>query len=72
MLHAGRSMGSMKLSLESHNTDESPAAGAWVLIEAGQQVGMGKSGRALTPNDRNTELSASCGVKLYALVHAVY
>ena len=72
MLHASRSTESMNLSLESYSTDESRAVvGVWVLIGAGQQEGVGRSGWTLTPNVRNTELSASWGVKLYALVHVV-
>ena len=41
-----------------NGTDEGAAVGAWVLLEAGQQVGVRRSGQALTPNVRNAELSA--------------
>ena len=51
----------MKLPSKSYGTDESAAVGVWALLEAGQQEGVGRSGRALTPNVRNTELSSSCG-----------
>ena len=40
-----------------NNTDEGVALGAWVLLEAGQQEGVRRSGRALTPNVRHAELS---------------
>ena len=49
----------MKLPSKSYRTDESAAVGAWVLLEAGQQEGVRRSGRVLTPNVRNTELSSS-------------
>ena len=56
MLHADGSTNSMKLPLKSYSTDEGAAVGAWVLPEARQQEGVRRSGRALTPNVRNTEL----------------
>ena len=43
---------------ESYSTDEGATVGAWVLLEAGKQGGVRKSGRTLTPNVRNGELSA--------------
>ena len=45
-------------SRTAYSTDEGDAVGAWVLLQAGQQEGVGRSGRALTPNFRNAELSA--------------
>ena len=49
------------LLLESYSTDEGAAIiGAWALLEAGQQEGVRTSGRALTPNVRNVDLSALC------------
>ena len=46
------------MPLESYSTDEGAAVGAWVLLEAVEQRGVRRSGRALTPNVRNAELSA--------------
>ena len=43
--------------LELYSTDEGTIVGAWVLLEAGAQGCVGRLGRALTPNDRNAELS---------------
>ena len=47
-----------RLPLASYSTDEGATVGAWVLLEAGEQGGVRRSGRAMTPNDRNAELSA--------------
>ena len=47
-----------KFPLEPYSTDEGPAVGAWVLLEVGQQEWVRMSGRALTPNVHNAELSA--------------
>ena len=47
----------MKVSFESYSIEEGAPIGAWVL-EAGQHEGVKRSGRALTPNVRNAELSA--------------
>ena len=48
-----------RLPLESYSTDEgATAVGAWVLLEAGEQEGVRRSRRALTPSVRNAELSA--------------
>ena len=58
MLHADGSTNVIKLPLKSHSTDEGGAVGAWALLEAGQQEGVRRSGRALTPNVRNTEFSS--------------
>ena len=46
------------MTLESYSTDEGSTVGAWVLLEAGEQRGVRRSGRALTPNVRNAELAA--------------
>ena len=46
----------MKLPLKSYNTDEGAAVGTRVLLEAGQQDGVRRSGRALIPSVRDTEL----------------
>ena len=40
------------------STYEGATVWAWVLLEAGKQVGVRRSGRALTPNVRNAELAA--------------
>ena len=48
-----------KFPLESYSTDEGAAVGAWVLLQTGQQEGMGRSGLALTPNVRNSGLQLS-------------
>ena len=58
ILHADGSTNSLKLPLESYSTDEGATVGAWVLLEAGEQGGVRRSGRALIPNVRNAELSA--------------
>ena len=58
ILHADGSTSSLKLKLESYSTDEGATVGAWVLLEAGEQGGVRRSGRALIPNVRNAELSA--------------
>lgn len=58
MLHADGSTNNFKFPLESYSTDEGAAVGAWVLLEVGQQEGVRRSGRALTPNVRNAELAA--------------
>ena len=47
-----------RLPLESCRTDEGATVGAWVLVKAGEQGGVRRSGQALTPNVRNAELSA--------------
>ena len=47
-----------RLPLESYSTDEGATAGAWVLLEAGEQGSVRRSGRALAPNVRNAELLA--------------
>ena len=47
-----------RLPLESYSTDEGATVGAWVLLEAGKEGGVRRSGRALTPNVCNAELSA--------------
>ena len=46
------------MRIEQKSTDEGTTVGAWVLLEAGEQGGVRRSGRALTPNVRNAELSA--------------
>ena len=58
MLHPDGSTNNFKFPLESYSMDEGAAVGAWVLLEVGQQEGVRRSGRALTPNVRNAELSA--------------
>ena len=50
--------GTFKFPLESYHTDEGAADGTWVLLQAGQQEGVRRSGRALSPNVRNAELLA--------------
>ena len=48
-----------KLPLESYSADEGAAVGAWVLLlQAGQQKRVTRSGRGLTPNVLSAELSA--------------
>ena len=49
------------MPLQSHSTDEGANVGAWALLDAGEQGGVRRSGRALTPNVRNAELSAYRG-----------
>ena len=56
MVLAHGSTNSMKLPLKSYNTDEGAAVGTRVLLEAGQQDGVRRSGRALIPSVRDTEL----------------
>ena len=58
MLHVDGSTNSIKLPLKSYSTDEGAAVGAWVLPEVRQQEGVRRSGQALTPSIRNTELSS--------------
>ena len=61
ILHDDGSTNSLKLPLVSYSTDEGvtcATVGAWVLLEAGEQRGVRRSGRALTPNVRNAELLA--------------
>ena len=48
----------LKFTLKSYSADEGGAVGAWILLQAGQQEGVRRSGRVLTPNVRNAELSA--------------
>ena len=50
MLDVDGSTHSMKFPLESFSTDEGDAVGAWVLLKVAPQEGMGRPGRALTPN----------------------
>ena len=44
----------------------------WVLLEAGQQEGVSRSGQAPTPNVRNAKLSAEWEANLSALTRAVF
>ena len=55
ILHAHGSTSS--LPLESYSTDEGATVASWVLLEAGEHGGVMRSGRALTLNVRNAELS---------------
>ena len=71
MQHADGSANSPKMPIESYSTDEGAAVGAWVLPEAGQQEGVRRSGRELTPNARNAKLSASWEASLSALAGVV-
>ena len=47
-----------KFPLKSYSTDEGAAVGAWVVLQTGQQEGVRRSGRALSPNVLNAELLA--------------
>ena len=55
ILQADRSTRSMKLPLESYNTNEGNGVGAWVLLDIEPREEVRRSGRAVTPNVGNTE-----------------
>ena len=57
ILQADRSTRSIKLPLESYSTNEGAGVGAWVLLEI-ELLEEVRSGRSVTPNVSNTELSA--------------
>ena len=72
MFHADGSTNNLKMPIESHSAGEGTAVGAWVLLQAGQREGVKRSGRALTPNVRNAEFSASGETNLSALARVWY
>ena len=57
---------------ELYSTHEGATVGAWVLlIKAGEQGCVRRSGRALTPNVLNAELSSYMGASCSALICVV-